>query len=67
VLLIIAGAAGLYAVSVVVPVHGSAHVLLRVALAAAYFGILRLAGFGGARELRLVREWVAGIRRKGAS
>ena len=67
VLLTIAGAVGLYAVSVVVPVHGSAYVLLRVALAVSYLGILRLAGFGGARELRLVRDWVAGIRRKGAS
>ncbi len=67
VLLSIAGGAGLYAVSVVAPVRGNAHVLLKVALAASYFGILRVAGFRLDRELRLVKEWVGRTRGGGTS
>jgi O-antigen/teichoic acid export membrane protein len=66
VLLSIAGAAGLYVVSVVVPVRGSAHVLFRVALALSYFGVLRVAGFSLERELRFVREWFGKMRGRSA-
>ncbi|MBN1503771.1 MAG: oligosaccharide flippase family protein [Candidatus Eisenbacteria bacterium] len=67
VLLCIAGAAGLYAVSVVVPLRGSAHLLLRFALAASYFGILRAARFGVGRDLRLVRDWAGRMRGRTSS
>jgi O-antigen/teichoic acid export membrane protein len=60
----VVGAVGLYVLSAVVPVQGTAHLLFRVALAACYFGILRLAGFSLSREIRLVREWVGRLRGK---
>jgi len=62
----IAGAVGLYLISVAVPVRGGAHVLLRVALALSYFGVLRAAGFTLERELKFVREWVGRMRGRGA-
>jgi hypothetical protein len=66
VLLSIGGAVGLYSVSVVIPAEGTVRLLLRAALAASYFGVLRLAGFGVGRELKVLREWVGGMR-KGSS